>query len=125
MTNSPPIQLQVETSFLAAQSEQSKQQYVFAYTITLTNQSKDSVQLLSRHWTITNADGEITTVQGDGVVGQQPVIAPGDSFRYTSGTVLSTPVGVMQGTYSMMSKAGNLFSLQIPQFRLAIPNILH
>ncbi|MCO4322627.1 Co2+/Mg2+ efflux protein ApaG [Aliidiomarina quisquiliarum] len=121
----PTIALRVKTQYLPLQSKIAQNQFVFAYTITLTNQSTEQVQLLTRQWTITNADGEVTEVEGDGVVGQQPLIAPGDSFSYTSGTVLSTPVGIMQGSYGMINKAGMPFNVAIPQFRLALPNILH
>ncbi len=121
----PTIILRVKTQYLPSQSKMAQNQFVFAYTITLTNQSSEQVQLLTRQWTITNADGEVTEVEGDGVVGQQPLIAPGDSFSYTSGTVLSTPVGIMQGSYGMINKAGKPFNVIIPQFRLALPNILH
>lgn len=121
----PTIILRVKTQYLASQSKMAQNQFVFAYTITLTNQSTEQVQLLTRQWTITNADGEVTEVEGDGVVGQQPLIASGDSFSYTSGTVLSTPVGIMQGSYGMINEAGKPFNVAIPQFRLALPNILH
>ncbi|HLV48774.1 MAG TPA: Co2+/Mg2+ efflux protein ApaG [Aliidiomarina sp.] len=121
----PTIALQVKTIFLASQSELERNHFVFAYTITLTNQGDNRVQLLTRKWTITNADGEVIEVEGDGVVGQQPIIEPGDSFSYTSGTALSTPVGVMEGHYGMINDVGAPFKVSIPQFRLALPNILH
>lgn len=121
----PKIALRVKTQYLSSQSKSSSNHFVFAYTITLTNQSSEQVQLLTRQWTITNADAEVTEVAGDGVVGQQPIIDPGESFSYTSGTVLSTPVGIMEGSFGMINHAGEPFSLDIPQFRLAVPNILH
>ncbi|RUO40062.1 Co2+/Mg2+ efflux protein ApaG [Aliidiomarina taiwanensis] len=119
------VSVKVKTMFLPAQSESARHRYVFAYTITITNQSEGSVQLMDRAWTITDANGEVTEVKGAGVVGQQPIIEPGDSFTYTSGTVLETPVGVMEGYYGMRDASGESFQLVIPQFRLAQPNILH
>lgn len=121
----PKIALRIKTQFLSSQSKAASNHYVFAYTITVTNQSSEQVQLLTRQWIITNSDAEITEVAGDGVVGQQPVIEPGDSFSYTSGTVLSTPVGIMEGSFGMIDHTGKPFSVAIPQFRLALPNILH
>ncbi|MCC5854491.1 MAG: Co2+/Mg2+ efflux protein ApaG [Idiomarina sp.] len=119
------IALSIKTQYLESQSDPDKEQFVFAYTITITNQSHDQVQLLTREWHITDADGKVTHVTGEGVVGQQPLIAPGDSFSYTSGAVLKTPVGSMEGTYGMISSAGNPLDVPIPLFRLAVPNILH
>lgn len=121
----PNVVVQVKTKFLTSQSELTQNHFVFAYTVTVTNQGTSRVQLLTRQWVITNANGEVSEVEGDGVVGQQPVIEPGDSFSYTSGTVLSTPVGIMQGSYGMIDHAGIPFTVAIPQFRLALPNILH
>lgn len=123
--NNKSVSVKVKSMFLPAQSESAQERYVFAYTITITNQSNAHVQLINRAWTITNANGEVTQVKGSGVVGQQPIIEPGDSFTYTSGTVLETPVGVMEGYYGMQNATGDPFKLVIPQFRLAQPNILH
>lgn len=119
------VKIEVTTQYLSAQSAPEQNQYVFAYTITITNNSEQNVQLLDRDWKITDADHKITRVAGDGVVGQQPHIAPGESFSYTSGTVLATPIGSMQGHYGMIDANGERFSAEIPSFRLAIPNILH
>lgn len=119
------ISIDVKTHYLAAQSDPEQGQYVFAYTITITNQGDQSVQLLNRAWRITDADHKITRVAGDGVVGEQPHIAPGESYSYTSGTVLATPIGTMEGHYGMISADGSKFEAKIPSFRLAVPNILH
>ncbi|WP_417691165.1 Co2+/Mg2+ efflux protein ApaG [Pseudidiomarina sp.] len=119
------IAIDVKTHYLAAQSDPDNGQYVFAYTITITNQGEASVQLLNRAWRITDADHKITRVAGDGVVGEQPHIAPGESYSYTSGTVLATPIGTMEGHYGMMHADGSKFEAKIPSFRLAVPNILH
>ncbi|MDX1525576.1 MULTISPECIES: Co2+/Mg2+ efflux protein ApaG [Pseudidiomarina] len=119
------ISITVTTQYLAAQSVAADEQYMFAYTITIENQSTETVQLLKRSWKITDAEHKITRVAGDGVVGQQPQLAPGESFSYTSGTVLATPIGTMEGFYTMKGSKGELFDVQIPSFRLAIPNIIH
>lgn len=119
------IAIDVKTHYLAAQSDPEQGQYVFAYTITITNQGEQAVQLLTRAWRITDADHKITRVAGDGVVGEQPHIAPGESFSYTSGTVLATPIGTMEGHYGMTYADGTKFEATIPSFRLAVPNILH
>lgn len=119
------IVINVKTHYLAAQSDPDNGQYVFAYTITITNNGDRRVQLLNRAWRITDADHKITRVAGDGVVGEQPHIAPGESYSYTSGTVLATPIGTMEGHYGMISEDGSKFEATIPSFRLAVPNILH
>jgi len=119
------IGLKIKTQYLPAQSKPDERYFVFAYTITITNQSADTVQLLTRAWKITDADGKVTEVIGDGVVGQQPTIAPGKSFSYTSGAVLKTPLGTMEGSYGMKSLAGAEIEVPIPCFRLAMPQMLH
>lgn len=119
------VAIEVKTHYLAAQSDPDQGQYVFAYTITITNTGEQSVQLLNRAWRITDADHKVTRVAGDGVVGEQPHIAPGESFSYTSGTVLATPIGTMEGHYGMVAEDGTKFDAKIPSFRLAVPNILH
>lgn len=119
------VEISVTTQYLPAQSAPEQQQYVFAYTITIHNSGDVPVQLLNRAWQITDANHKITRVAGDGVVGQQPLIAAGESYSYTSGTVLATPLGSMQGHYGMVDNQGDLFQVEIPSFRLAIPNILH
>ena len=100
-------------------------QYVFAYTITVTNTGAVAAQLISRHWIITDADHKVQEVRGLGVVGQQPLLKPGESFEYTSGTHLPTPVGTMRGTYQMVAEDGRTFDAPIPPFTLSVPRILH
>lgn len=119
------IVVEVETQYLDAQSDPDQEQFVFAYTITIANRSDQRIQLLTREWTINDADGKITQVAGDGVVGKQPFIEPGSDFTYTSGTVLTTPLGSMHGQYGMVLDSGQSFAVDIPAFRLAVPNILH
>ncbi|RUO57824.1 Co2+/Mg2+ efflux protein ApaG [Pseudidiomarina insulisalsae] len=119
------ISIAVKTHYLGAQSDPDNGQYVFAYTITITNNGDVAVQLLNRAWRITDADHKITRVAGEGVVGEQPHITPGESFSYTSGTVLATPIGTMEGHYGMVDAKGHKFDVTIPSFRLAVPNILH
>jgi ApaG protein len=119
------IRVEVETSFISAQSDPARDRYVFAYTITIENIGKIAAQLLARHWIITDASGHVQEVKGDGVVGEQPHLEPGDSFRYTSGAVLDTPVGTMQGTYHMITDEGTRFEAPIEVFRLSVPNVLH
>ncbi|MFC4656060.1 MULTISPECIES: Co2+/Mg2+ efflux protein ApaG [Rheinheimera] len=125
MSLSFEIPVQVDTFYIAAQSDPAQNRYVFAYTITLRNLSSESVQLLKRYWLITDANGKETEVYGDGVVGEQPQLAPGASYSYTSGAVLETPVGTMQGHYEMTSQSQLSFKTSIPLFRLAMPNILN
>ncbi|WP_339879562.1 Co2+/Mg2+ efflux protein ApaG [Pseudidiomarina gelatinasegens] len=119
------IDIEVKTHFIASHSDETVGEYAFAYSITITNQSDVSVQLLKRAWKITDADHKITRVAGDGVVGEQPHIAPGESYSYTSGTVIATPIGTMEGFYTMVDTTGDRFDVEIPSFRLAIPNIIH
>ncbi|HQX47867.1 MAG TPA: Co2+/Mg2+ efflux protein ApaG, partial [Steroidobacteraceae bacterium] len=99
--------------------------YVFAYTITIRNDGPTPARLLTRHWVITDANGKVQEVRGDGVVGEQPYLEPGQGFRYSSGAVIETPVGAMQGSYQMVSDDGLAFDAPIPPFRLAIPGVLH
>ncbi|OHC81435.1 MAG: Co2+/Mg2+ efflux protein ApaG [Sideroxydans sp. GWF2_59_14] len=119
------IQVAVNVRFLADQSDEADNRHVFAYTITLTNGGEHAVQLLSRHWIITDANNHVQEVKGKGVVGEQPVIKPGQSFEYTSGTVLATQVGTMSGTYQMQVVDGGEFAVAIPQFVLSVPRVLH
>ena len=111
--------------FIASQSVPEQERFVFAYTITITNCGEVPAKLLSRHWLITDANGKIQEVRGEGVVGEQPYLRPGESYRYTSGAMLETPVGTMQGTYSMRSDDGEDFDAPIPRFTLSIPRTLH
>jgi len=108
-----------------SQSEPEKERYTFSYQITIHNGDDDQVQLLSRYWLITDANGKKIEIQGDGVVGKQPLIPAGEQFQYTSGVVLDTPVGVMQGHYVMCNASGEEFQVPIAPFRLALPNIVH
>jgi ApaG protein len=119
------ITVEVETAYLEEQSEPSEQRFVFAYTITLRNSGKVPAKLLTRHWIITDANGRIQEVRGEGVVGEQPHLKPGQGFRYSSGAVLETPVGSMHGSYQMLGDDGAQFDAPIPAFRLAKPGMLH
>lgn len=119
------IRVEVETSYLDEQSDPHGHRYVFAYTITIRNDGPTPARLLTRHWVITDANGKVQEVRGDGVVGEQPYLRPGQGFRYSSGTVIETPVGAMQGSYQMVSDDGLAFDAPIPPFRLAIPGVLH
>ena len=117
--------VEVETSYLEDQSEPRNQRFVFGYTITIRNDGQVPAKLLRRHWIITDANGRKQEVRGDGVVGEQPHLQPGQGFRYSSGAVIETPVGAMQGTYHMIDDDGQQFEAPIPAFRLAIPGVLH
>jgi ApaG protein len=116
------IAVSVEPTYLEADSSPSNSQYVWAYRVIIENQGRDTVQLLSRHWMITNARGELTEVKGAGVVGKQPVLKPGESYAYTSGTPLNTPSGMMGGSYEMESDSGERFHVEIPTFSLDSPD---
>ena len=119
------IRIDVETSFLEEQSDPKEQRYVFAYTITIRNEGEAPAKLLTRHWVITDANGKVQEHRGDGVVGEQPYLKPGQGFRYSSGAILETPVGSMQGSYTMIDDDGEHFDAPIPPFRLAMPGVLH
>lgn len=125
MSNPYEIDIEVETSYMADHSEPDKDRYVFAYTITLVNRGSISAKLLTRRWIITDADNRIEEVEGEGVVGEQPTLKPGEGFRYTSGTVVETPVATMHGTYKMLAEDGSTFDTDIPQFVLSAPRVLH
>ncbi len=112
-------------TYVADQSDPSRNQYVFAYTITVTNTGTVAVRLLSRHWIITDGDHHVQEVKGQGVVGQQPLLAPGESFEYTSGANLPTAVGTMRGTYQMVADDGLAFDAVIAPFTLSVPRVLH
>jgi ApaG protein len=118
------IRVDVETSYVAEQSDPKERRFVFAYTITLRNEGQVPAKLLTRHWVITDANGKVQEVRGDGVVGEQPHLKPGQGFRYSSGTMIETPVGAMQGSYQMVADDGERFDAPIPPFRLAMPGIL-
>jgi len=119
------IRIEVETEYLDQQSDPEQGRYAFAYRITIGNQGSHPAQLVSRHWIITDADGGVQEVRGEGVVGEQPTIQPGEGFRYSSGAVLPTPVGSMRGTYQMSDESGRRFEVPIPTFTLARPGALH
>jgi ApaG protein len=119
------ISVSVNTAYLAEQSDPSSDRYVFAYTITIANTGTVSAQLISRHWIITDAENVTQEVKGLGVVGEQPLLRPGESFEYTSGTAMATPVGTMRGTYQMVAEDGNKFDAEIPAFTLSMPRVLH
>jgi ApaG protein len=119
------ISVSVETTYLEAESAPQSQRYVFGYTITIRNDGAVPAKLLTRHWIITDAEGRREEVRGAGVVGEQPRLQPGQGFRYTSGAVLQTPVGAMQGSYQMIGDDGQRFEAPIPPFRLAMPGLLH
>jgi ApaG protein len=119
------ISIEVATDYVDDQSEPDSNRYVFAYTITIANLGNIPARLLSRHWVITDANGKVQEVSGDGVVGEQPYLNPGEQFRYSSGAVLETPVGAMQGRYRMEADNGVSFDAPIPPFTLAVPGVLH
>ncbi|NTS77450.1 Co2+/Mg2+ efflux protein ApaG [Catenovulum sp. SM1970] len=119
------IKVTTETQYVAAQSQPDDDRYVFAYTITIENTGEKTAKLINRHWLITDSNGKKNEVHGSGVIGQQPVIEPGDSFQYTSGSVVETPVATMQGHYEMQTEDGSSFEAPIDVFRLAVPNILN
>ena len=116
------IAVSVEPTYLEANSSPGSSQYVWAYRVTIENQGLETVQLLSRHWMITNARGEFTEVKGPGVIGKQPLLKPGESYSYTSGAPLNTPSGMMGGSYQMESDRGERFDIEIPTFSLDSPN---
>jgi ApaG protein len=116
------IAVSVEPTYLETRSSPDNSQYFWAYRVIIENQGRETVQLLSRHWMITNARGELTEVKGPGVVGEQPVLKQGESFEYTSGVPLDTPSGMMGGAYQMESESGERFDIEIPTFSLDRPN---
>ncbi|MDP2267482.1 MAG: Co2+/Mg2+ efflux protein ApaG [Thiobacillus sp.] len=119
------ISINVDTTYLAEQSDPASDRYVFAYTISIANTGTVAAQLISRHWIITDAENVTQEVKGLGVVGEQPLLQPGESFEYTSGTAMATPVGTMQGTYQMVAEDGIKFDAEIPKFTLSMPRVLH
>ena len=119
------ISINVSTAYVDDQSQPDSSRYVFAYTITIRNEGDFAAKLKSRHWIITDANGKVQEVNGDGVVGEQPHLKPGEQFRYSSGAVLETPVGAMQGLYRMEADNGDRFDAPIPPFTLAVPGMLN
>ena len=119
------IRVDVDTSYLEDQSDPKERRYVFSYTITIRNEGSVPARLLTRHWIITDSNGKVQEVRGEGVVGEQPYLKPGQGFRYSSGAVVETPVGAMQGSYQMVADDGEQFDAPITPFRLAMPGLLH
>lgn len=119
------IRVDVETNYLPDQSDPGEGRFVFSYTITIRNEGSAPARLMQRHWVFTDANGKQQEVHGDGVVGEQPRLQPGQGFRYSSGTILETPVGAMQGSYQMETDSGDHFDAPIAPVRLAMPGILH
>ncbi len=114
-----------KAAYVADQSDPDKNQFVFSYTITITNTGDVAAQVVSRHWIITDADHKVQEVRGLGVVGQQPLLKPGETFEYTSGASIPTSVGTMRGSYQMRADDGYTFDAQIPLFTLSVPRTLH
>lgn len=119
------IRVSVTSEYAPSRSAPADSQWFFLYTITITNEGEDTVQLLTRHWIITDGTGRVEEVRGPGVVGQQPTLAPGETFTYTSGCPLTTPFGMMQGTYQMTTSAGSQFDVTIAPFTLSEPYTVH
>lgn len=119
------ISVNVESMYIEAQSLPEQHKYVFAYTVTISNRGTSPAKLLTRHWIITDSDGKTQEVRGEGVVGEQPYLRPGEKFQYTSGTVIATPVGSMRGSYQMVGDDGSRFDAPIEPFSLSIPRTLH
>jgi len=119
------IRVEVDTSYLEEQSDPKERRYVFSYTITIRNEGSVPARLLTRHWIITDSNGKVQEVRGEGVVGEQPYLKPGQGFRYSSGAVLETPVGAMEGSYQMVADDGEQFDAPIAAFSLAMPGLLH
>lgn len=119
------ISVAVQTNFISEQSDPSQDRYVFAYTITIRNEGDAPATLMTRHWIITDGNGRESEVRGDGVVGEQPYLSPGEGFRYTSSAILATPVGSMRGSYQMLDGQGQHFDTPIAPFILAMPGSLH
>ena len=127
MLNNPvnKIDIKVLPAYIANQSDPEDNHFVFSYTVTIRNNGSMPAKLLARHWVITDGDGLVQEVKGDGVIGEQPHLQPGESFQYTSGTFMNTPFGTMHGSYQMISDSGEKFDAEIPAFQLTVPNTLH
>jgi ApaG protein len=119
------VDVTARAQFLAGESDPANGRYVFAYTMTITNSGTVAARLVSRHWVITDADNKVQEVRGEGVVGEQPRLNPGESFQYTSGAAIATPVGTMRGSYRMVADDGVRFDAPIPEFALSMPRALH
>ncbi|PKO39439.1 MAG: Co2+/Mg2+ efflux protein ApaG [Betaproteobacteria bacterium HGW-Betaproteobacteria-4] len=124
-TDKYQIEIRPMPQFIPEQSDPENHRYIFAYTITIKNIGKVPAQLVSRHWIITDGNNEVQEVRGLGVVGKQPLLQPGESFQYTSGSSLTTPIGTMKGAYQMVAEDGTHFEAEIPEFVLASPRALH
>ncbi len=124
-SNKYRIEIIPSAQFIPEQSDPNENRYLFSYTITIKNIGEVPAQLVSRHWIITDGNNEQQEVRGLGVVGKQPLLKPGESFQYSSGSALTTPVGTMKGTYQMVAEDGTHFNAEIPEFALAMPRVLH
>jgi ApaG protein len=124
-TEAHRIRVEVRTQYVEDQSNPVEGRFVFSYTITIRNEGTQPARLVTRHWLITDANGKVQEVAGEGVVGEQPHLQPGQGFRYSSGAILETPVGSMQGRYRMVADNGEQFDAPIAPFRLAMPGVLH
>jgi ApaG protein len=119
------VSVSAKTRYIADQSDEAKDRFVFSYTVTIRNSGTMPAQLISRHWIITDSSNKVQEVRGLGVVGAQPLLKPGEHFEYTSGTALATPVGTMSGSYQMVAEDGTQFDAPIPEFTLSVPRVLH
>lgn len=119
------VKVTAQSFFLPDQSDEENDQYVFAYTVRIENTGQMPAQVISRHWIITDADQRVQEVRGMGVVGEQPVLKPGQHFEYTSGSSINTIVGTMRGTYQMVAEDGTRFDAIVPEFTLSVPRVLH
>ena len=119
------IVIETQVKYLPEQSDETADRFVFSYTISITNLGTVAARLISRHWVITDAYNHVQEVRGQGVVGEQPVLQPSQSFEYSSGTVLATQVGTMRGSYQMRGEDGSEFDVEIPEFVLSVPRVLH
>src|SRR3954447_26158947 len=119
------VTIEVRTTYVPEQSDEAGAHYVFAYTITIRNTGTVTAQLISRHWIITDSNNQVQEVRGLGVVGEQPTLKPGESFEYTSGSAIATPVGTMKGSYQLTAEDGSQFEAPIPEFTLSMPRVLH
>lgn len=125
MNETTRISIEATSEYIAEQSNPAEERYVFAYRIRIANEGNVAARLVSRHWVITDASGEVQEVRGQGVVGEQPLLEPGHAFEYTSGCAIATPVGTMRGSYQMEDGAGGSFEAEIPEFMLSGPRVLH
>ena len=125
MSDECPIKVNVVSEYLSAESQPEENRYVFAYHVEISNTGDEPAQLISRHWIITDGDEKVQEVKGEGVIGEKPLIKPGDAYQYSSGTILETPVGSMRGSYQMQADDGSYFDAPIPAFTLANPSSLN